>query len=124
VSGSWNLLSVAFGLAAGSFLFCRADAFRETGGFSRELFAGEEIGLSRKLRRWGREKGLAFTILRGPHISSGRKFRLYTARDFLPVLLRLVFLPRRALRDPRMLKYLYDGRREGEIPPPPKKEPR
>lgn len=107
----WNLVSRTFGLAAGSFLFCRADAFRETGGFSAALYAAEEIDLSRKLKRWGRKKGLGFVILTGPHVSSGRKLRLYKKTEFLRVLLLLVFKPWRALRDPGILKYLYDGRR-------------
>lgn len=29
-------------LTAGCFIFCRADAFREIGGFNRELFAAED----------------------------------------------------------------------------------
>src|SRR3974390_2091385 len=39
----WNLLSRGFKLLAGSFIFCEAKAFRAVGGFSEELFAGEEI---------------------------------------------------------------------------------
>jgi len=109
--GTWNLISVIFTLAAGSFLFCRADAFRAAGGFSAALYAAEEIDLSRKLKRWGLERGLGFVILPGPHASSGRKLRLYKKTEFLRVLLLLVFKPWRALRDPGILKYLYDGRR-------------
>ena len=109
--GTWNLISVIFRLAPGSFLFCRADAFRETGGFSAGLYAGEEIDLSSKLKRWGHEKGLGFAILPGSHLSSGRKFRLYKKTEFLRVLLLLLVKPWRTLRDPGILKYLYDGRR-------------
>ena len=39
----WNTLAKLMGWAAGSFLFCRADAFRELGGFDTELFAAEEV---------------------------------------------------------------------------------
>ncbi|KAF0125331.1 MAG: glycosyl transferase family 2 [Elusimicrobia bacterium] len=109
--GLWNLVSRTFRLAAGSFIFCRADAFRETGGFSLELYAAEELDLSRRLARWGRERGLSFIILRGPHVSSGRKFSLYPKIEFLRLLIALILRPRRTLRDPRRLKYLYDGRR-------------
>lgn len=108
---TWNLVSRIFSLAPGSFLFCRADAFRETGGFSAALYAAEELDLSRKLKRWGRKKGLGFVILPGPHVSSGRKLRLYKKTEFLRVLLLLILKPWRALRDPAILKYLYDGRR-------------
>ncbi|MEW5905570.1 MAG: glycosyltransferase [Elusimicrobiota bacterium] len=107
----WNLISRTFRLAAGSFIFCRADAFRDTGGFSRELYAAEELDLSRRLTRWGKEKKLSFVILPGPHMSSGRKLRLYSVTDFLVLLFFLAFRPGRTLRDPGRLKYLYDGRR-------------
>ena len=41
---------------AGSFIFCEANAFREVGGFSNELFAGEEIDLSRRLKQLARAR--------------------------------------------------------------------
>jgi glycosyltransferase involved in cell wall biosynthesis len=52
--GIWNALSRAAQWAAGAFLFCEAAAFRAAGGFSEELFASEEIDLSRRLKRRGR----------------------------------------------------------------------
>lgn len=108
---AWNLVSRVFGLAAGSFLFCRADAFRETGGFSPTLYAAEEIDLSRKLKLWGRKTGLKFVILPGPHMSSARKFSLYSSREFAVALLKLTLMPWRALRDRGILHVFYDGRR-------------
>lgn len=107
----WNLVSRTFRLAAGSFLFCRRDAFGNTGGFSSSLYAAEEIDLSRKLMLWGRKRGLKFVILPGPHMSSGRKFSLYSTREFAVVLLKLMFMPWRALRDRSAMHFFYDGRR-------------
>lgn len=109
---AWNLLSRTMGWAAGSFVFSRADAFREVGGFSQELYAAEEIALSMALKRWGRARGLRFTILRKkPHLSSGRKARLYTSREFCRVLMSLVFSPVKTIKDRKSLFQLYDGRR-------------
>jgi glycosyltransferase involved in cell wall biosynthesis len=109
---SWNLCSRFFRVAAGSFVFCRADAFREVGGFSEELYAGEELELSRALKRWGRRKGLDFVILtRHPHVSSGRKAYLYTGREMLGILWRALSSPLRVLRAREMLPLFYDGRR-------------
>ena len=108
----WNRISRTFGLAAGSFLFCRADAFREVGGFSPELYAGEEVGLSRALKRWGRGRGLRFVVLTASrHVSSGRKFHLYSGREYFKMLLGAAVSPRRFLKDPRKLPAHYDGRR-------------
>jgi glycosyltransferase involved in cell wall biosynthesis len=108
----WNLLSRTLRLAAGSFVFCRADAFRETGGFPPELAAGEELGLTKALKAWGNDRGLGFTILTGTrHLSSGRKFYLYGPWELLGILLKLAISPSRGMRDTRVNKHLYDGRR-------------
>ena len=50
----WNRVSRATRWAAGSFIFCRAAAFRELGGFSEALYAAEEIDFSRRLKRLGK----------------------------------------------------------------------
>ena len=69
---SWNWLARACKWAAGSFVFCRAQAFRDIGGFSQELFAAEEIEFSRKLKRWARAKGLKVVILTPPTRTSAQ----------------------------------------------------
>ena len=108
----WTALSLALRWAAGSFVFCRADAFKEIGGFPPDMGAGEEVGLSRSLGSWGRRRGLGFIILtRTRHVSSGRKFRLYSPGEFLTMLLEIAKSPRRSLRDNTVLKPFYDGRR-------------
>jgi len=108
----WNAISNTFKWAAGSFIFCRTDAFRETGGFSNELFAAEEIELSMKLKKWGKKRKLDFVILRGaPHISSARKLHLYTFREFLCILAKIILNPYKSLRNKNILFHLYDGRR-------------
>src|SRR5439155_20815635 len=48
----WNFISRTVHWAAGSFVFCRSDAFRDTGGFSTDLYATEEIRFTRDLKRW------------------------------------------------------------------------
>jgi glycosyltransferase involved in cell wall biosynthesis len=103
----WNAISRTLRWAAGSFIFCRADAFREIGGFSTELYASEEIDFSRRLKRHGR-----FTILhRHPLRTSGRKVRLYSKREYFRLLLRIAFSGGRALRSRDALFAWYDGRR-------------
>lgn len=108
----WTALSLSMRWAAGSFVFCRADAFREVGGFPAEVAAGEEIYLSRALTRWGRARGLRFVVLTGaPHLSSGRKFESYSLFHYLRAMTRLLISPRRGLRDNAFHDYLYDDRR-------------
>ena len=80
----WNGISRAGRLLAGSFIFCEADAFREVGGFSNELFAGEEIDLSRRLKQLARARRKRIVILhRHPLVTSARKIHLYTPWEHL-----------------------------------------
>ena len=108
----WNFISRTVHWAAGSFVFCRSDAFRDTGGFSTDLYATEEIRFTRDLKRWAEPRGYKFTILqRHPHVSSGRKFHLYSRGEIVQVCLRSLFRMHRTLRDPGQLALFYDGRR-------------
>ena len=76
--GFWNQVSRLFKVAAGSYLFCYRDAWRETGGFDESLYAGEELFFSRKIRRWGSTRGMRFTVLTGaPIVTSARKLEWY-----------------------------------------------
>jgi len=108
----WNALSRACRWGAGSFIFCDATAFRELGGFSEALYAGEEIDLFRRLKRLARGSGRAVVILaRHPLMTSDRKARLYTLGEHFSVLLKLFFSAGRALRDRSACYPWYDGRR-------------
>jgi len=108
----WTVLSVTFKWASGALIVCRADAFREVGGFNQELFAADEIDLSQLLKRWGRQRGLKFTILtHHPLITSSRKIQLYSGREIATQLLNVLLHPRRTLLDKKKLPIWYDGRR-------------
>jgi glycosyltransferase involved in cell wall biosynthesis len=108
--GVWNRLSRVLRWAAGSFVFCRAQAFRDIGGFSLGLYAAEEIAFSEALKKWARAHDQRVVILRRqPHVSSARKFRLYSRGDIIRLFLRS--LRPGALRDRRGLGFFYDGRR-------------
>jgi glycosyltransferase involved in cell wall biosynthesis len=108
----FNALSRAARWAAGAFIFCEAQAFRELDGFSQELYAGEEIDFSRRLKRLARRRGREVVILhRHPLRSSGRKAQLYTYGDYFAFLLKLLFRGRRMLKDRKACYPWYDGRR-------------
>lgn len=74
------------GLASGCFLFCSRQAFEGVGGFDDGLFAGEEGAMSLALKRQGR-----FVILRQVVMTSGRKFRAYSAREIGRVMFHLAW---------------------------------
>ncbi len=108
----WNRISRAARYLAGSFIFCETATFRKVGGFSNELFAGEEIDWSRRLKRLARAEGKTIVILhRHPLLTSGRKMRLYTLREHFRFLLKAIFRNRKTLTDRAACHTWYDGRR-------------
>jgi glycosyltransferase involved in cell wall biosynthesis len=108
----WNALSRTMRWAAGSFIFCETQAFRDIGGFSEELYAGEEIDLFRRLKRRARRIGKQVVILhRHPLRTSDRKARLYTKREHFVFLLKTLLLGGRTLRERKACYAWYVGRR-------------
>ncbi len=98
-----------FGLnfAAGAFLFTSRKNFEAVGGFDESLFIGEEVYFSLALRKLGR-----FKILREPIVTSGRKLRMYSAREILGNSFSVIFRGPRAARTRDGLHIWYDGKRE------------
>jgi glycosyltransferase involved in cell wall biosynthesis len=108
---TWNWSSRLGRLLAGSFVFVETAVFREIGGFNNELFAAEELDLSKRLKRLARETGRGIVILDShPLVTSARKMRLYTAGDHLKLLVHVLF-NRRALTRRESCTLWYDGRR-------------
>lgn len=109
---TWTGLSVLMRWASGALVVCRSDAFHEVGGFNQELYAADEINLSHLLKRWGRKRGLKFTILtKHPLETSARKLQLYTASEIAKQFLYVLLSPRGALKNKKKLPIWYDGRR-------------
>jgi hypothetical protein len=108
----WTAVSVLCRWAAGALVVCRRDAFQEVGGFDQDLYALDEIRLSKQLKHWGRRHGLQFTILTThPLETSSRKVSLYSSREIAVQIFRIFFLPKRTLQDKKHLSVWYDGRR-------------
>lgn len=108
----WTLLSVQLGWAAGALMVCNAVAFKEVGGFDLTLYAAEEIEWSQKLKQYGRERKLKFTILNNhPLETSSRKTRLYSGWEITRQFFYLVLSPLGSLRNKKKLPMWYDGRR-------------
>lgn len=111
VAWLWNYASRAGRWLAGSFIFIEAATFRRLGGFSNELFAGEELEFSKRLKRLADETGRRMVILhRHPLVTSARKMRLYTLWDHLRLLWRVSW-DRRTLTRREDCTIWYDGRR-------------
>jgi glycosyltransferase involved in cell wall biosynthesis len=108
----WTGTSILCRWAAGALVVCRRDAFQEVGGFDQELYALDEIRLSKQLKWWGRHRGLQFMILtKHPLETSSRKVSLYSGREIARQIIRIFLLPKRTLHDKKQLSVWYDGRR-------------
>jgi glycosyltransferase involved in cell wall biosynthesis len=108
----WNGISRSMRWMAGSFIFCEAAVFREVGGFSLELYAAEEIDLSKRLKRLAQRRGRTVVILHDhPIVTSGRKARLYTLREALAFMIKTIVQRGRTLRSAQECYQWYDGRR-------------
>ena len=108
---TWNWSSRLGRLLAGSFIFVETAVFRKIGGFNNELFAAEELDLSKRLKQVARETGREIVILHShPLVTSARKMRLYTAWDHLKLVTHVIF-NRRALKRRESCAIWYDGRR-------------
>jgi len=108
----WNGVSRIFGYAAGSFLFCRRDIFEDLDGFSLQRYAGEELDLSRRLKRAGKKEGLAFRILRKGRLrTSARKLELYSTWEILSMFLKVIVRYKGTTGSRDACFLWYDGRR-------------
>jgi glycosyltransferase involved in cell wall biosynthesis len=112
LTSGWNWLSRFRRLLAGSFIFVETAAFRKIGGFNHELFTGEELDLSLRLRPLAKETKRQIIILhQHPLLTSDRKVHLYSGRELLSFMFRAALRPKRVMRDKAACYAWYDGRR-------------
>ncbi len=103
----WNWIARTGKLAAGCFIYCRRDAFDAVGGFSNKVYAGEEIFMSRALKRWGKRHNLRFDINTvDPVSTSVRKLEWYSSMQLARQAL-LILVPG-AVFSKRLCKTWYD----------------
>ncbi len=103
------LFVIAFrtlGLAAGCFVFCTRGAFDAVGGFDETYFGGEEIIMSRALRRQGR-----FVVLKESVLTSGRKLRTHSVAEVWLFMIRLASRGTKGVRQREGMDLWYAPRR-------------
>jgi glycosyltransferase involved in cell wall biosynthesis len=112
LTGGWNLLSRIRRWCAGSFIFCERKAFLAVGGFSADLYASEEIDLSKKFNKLAKKQRRTVVILhRHPLVTSARKMRLYSRGELLGFFGKAAFSPRATITSRDACSPWYDGRR-------------
>jgi glycosyltransferase involved in cell wall biosynthesis len=104
----WKRISKLTRTAAGSFLFCRRDAFDAIGGFDQKLYASEEVRLSRLLRKWGRAKQMSFEIITTATAqTSARKLQWYSGPKMLGWIFFMMLVPI-AVRSRKLCGFWYE----------------
>jgi glycosyltransferase involved in cell wall biosynthesis len=103
----FSCLYFGLNLGAGAFLFTTRRNFEASGGFDEQYFVGEEVYFSLALKNLGR-----FKVLHEPILTSGRKLRMYPARQFLRDFFGVVVAGPRGARSRAKLRLWYDGKRE------------
>jgi glycosyltransferase involved in cell wall biosynthesis len=110
-------------LCGGVFILCQREAFQSIQGFSTNLYAYEELDFVIRLKKYGRLRGMKFTVLhRHPVITSGRKGEyhffslavLFASNIVALLLFGLHYLlPKRLITkvESKLLGYWYNGRR-------------
>jgi glycosyltransferase involved in cell wall biosynthesis len=94
-------------LGAGAFLFTTRRNFAAIGGFDEQYFVAEEVWFSLALRKIGR-----FKVLAEPVLTSGRKLRMYSARQIIWNFFGVILGGLSAARSRAKLHLWYDGKRE------------
>lgn len=103
----WKRISKFTSTAAGSFIFCRREAFDAIGGFDESLYASEEVRFSRLVRKWGKSRGLPFQILEhAPAMTSARKLKWYSGAQILGWVGLMIIMPL-AVRSRRLCGFWY-----------------
>jgi glycosyltransferase involved in cell wall biosynthesis len=107
---AFSALYFGLNLGAGAFLFTTRRNFDTIGGFDEQYFAGEEVYFSLALKKVG-----SFKVLREPVVTSGRKLRMYPAKQFLQKFLGVIIAGPRGARSRAKLSLWYDGKREKQL---------
>ncbi len=89
----WDTISRLCQWAAGGYLFCLREAFRDVGGFDECFYASEELHMSQALKHWGWRRGQRLVILDGPAVTSPRKLEWFSRREIFEHVLAMVSHP-------------------------------
>ena len=110
--GLWEHISRFTRIAAGSFIFCRREAFKAVGGYDESLYASEEVRFSRLIKKWGRSNDLDFVILdKAPALTSARKLNWYSGPQILGWIALMILMPL-AVRSRKLCSFWYERPKE------------
>lgn len=104
----WTVITRMTNLAAGAYIFCLNEAFKETGGFNENIYAAEDVFFSFQLKKWGRKNGRKKFRIMPQHTinTSDRKLKWYSHFQIIKIFLMIGIMPWR-LKNRDKLKFWY-----------------
>lgn len=93
--------------SGGCFIYCQRKVFEAVGGFDRTLFAAEELAFATSVKRRGK-----FRVVPHAVTTSARKLRLYSAKELLGMVWRILWRGPSVLNDRKNLELWYERRSE------------
>jgi glycosyltransferase involved in cell wall biosynthesis len=90
------------GFCGGAFMYCARDAFYATGGFNEKVFWAEEGFFGFALRQQG-----PFVIVWPRVLTSGRRLRTVSPRQFGRFFITMIFHPIKLLTDREAVKHIW-----------------
>jgi glycosyltransferase involved in cell wall biosynthesis len=110
----WTWISQTLHWAAGSFVYCTREGFDAVGGFSLQVYAGEEIVFSRAYKKWARRRGQTFRVLAEPPVvTSSRKLKWYSPTQVFGMVVLMGLFPW-AVRSKRLCAFWYQRPKENK----------
>ncbi len=103
---AWDVISRLCQWAAGGYLFCLREAFRDVGGFDERFYASEELHMSQTLKHWGWRRRRRFVILDGPAVTSARKLEWFSRREMFAHVMAMLSHP--SLKSPEACTMWYE----------------
>jgi glycosyltransferase involved in cell wall biosynthesis len=96
--------------SGGCFIYCQRTVFDAVGGFDRTLFAAEELAFATSVKRRGKFRVVPHTVT-----TSARKLRLYSAKELLGMVWRILWRGPSVLNDRKNLELWYERRNETSV---------
>lgn len=99
----WNWVAKTRQVSGGAFIYCLRETFVDTGGFSENVYASEEIWFCRAMKKWGKKRKKKFLLIENPRIiTSSRKMEWFSSAQLILCSILGVFLLPIAIRSKKL----------------------
>ena len=108
LASCWAIIAKITSLSGGACIFCLNKAFKETGGYNENIYAGEDVFFSRALKKWGRRNKKKFKLItKFKAVTSDRKLNWFSKGQIFWQIFTIIFMPWR-IRNRDKMKIWYE----------------